>query len=232
MARQAAGNLQWSETIVTIVASTIVFALSQSLCQLRYVSSFLFLLFLSFASESKINSKVSKHLSVFQNHKRLHCFSRPHELINSLILHVGHRPSTFGQVNVASFGESAAFWQGRTYQLLRDDEKPSMCISDPAGGWTTVCVWKAPGGFCCQCMCVYIIYVYYTYMYIIHICISKYKWTNSEWILAIGLKNVGCYKLEGIACGQWHSDCICHYQNEPWGQTERSGRVTEVRFHR
>ena len=31
------------------------------------------------------------------------------------------------EVNVASFGESAAFWHGKTYQLLRDDEKPSMC---------------------------------------------------------------------------------------------------------
>ena len=127
---------QWTETIVTIVASTIVFAFSQSRCQLRYVSS---ILFLSFASESKINSISSLQTPL----------SVPKPSTSSLF-QVGHMNSPqlpvtppfstsfvgtgqAGEVNVASFGESAAFWQGRTYQLLRDDEKPSMCISDPAG---------------------------------------------------------------------------------------------------
>lgn len=53
-------------------------------------------------------------------------------------------------VNVASFGESAAFWQGRTYQLLRDDEKPSMCVRsvlDASSGTYRKLIFKRmPGG--------------------------------------------------------------------------------------
>ncbi|CAL1126061.1 unnamed protein product [Cladocopium goreaui] len=53
-------------------------------------------------------------------------------------------------VNVASFGESAAFWQGRTYQLLRDDEKPPMCVRsvlDASSGTYRKLIFKRmPGG--------------------------------------------------------------------------------------
>jgi len=53
-------------------------------------------------------------------------------------------------VNVASFGESAAFWHGKTYQLLRDDEKPSMCVRsvlDVASGTYRKLIFKRmPGG--------------------------------------------------------------------------------------
>ena len=51
------------------------------------------------------------------------------------------------QVNVASFGESAAFWHGRTYQLLKDDEKPSMCASQRMKSWV-IKVWKCGWKWC------------------------------------------------------------------------------------
>eukprot|EP00434_Breviolum_minutum_P006989 symbB.v1.2.006166.t1/scaffold366.1/size218977/8 len=53
-------------------------------------------------------------------------------------------------VNVASFGESAAFWHGKTYQLLRDDEKPSMCVRSvldlSSGTYRKLIFKRMPGG--------------------------------------------------------------------------------------
>ena len=75
--------------------------------------------------------------SICKVFKTSHC-SETHQLHQSTGGHTD-QPQTHSphlEVNVASFGESAAFWQGRCYQLLRDDEKPSMCISTDAGLWT------------------------------------------------------------------------------------------------
>ena len=51
---------------------------------------------------------------------------------------------------MASFGESGAFWHGRTYQLLRDDEKPNMCVrsvlDSASGSYRKLIFKRMPGG--------------------------------------------------------------------------------------
>ena len=53
-------------------------------------------------------------------------------------------------VDVASFGESDAFWHGRSYQLLRDDEKPSVCVrsvlDSALGSYRKLVFKRMPGG--------------------------------------------------------------------------------------
>lgn len=51
-------------------------------------------------------------------------------------------------VNVASFGESAAFWHGKTYQVLHDDEKPCICVRSvlEEGCYRKLIFKRMPGG--------------------------------------------------------------------------------------